>query len=143
MGISYQPRASRPAQKLYQSPAQHHDQFNEAQLDEQEEMRELDGDWEDTNMLDDANTDSVGPDTVSDASNIEYYPGASTTYGTGATFMTEFFSDKYADLRRENLFYPFASQEDWQLGSWLLRSGLSMAAIDSFLSLDLVSILYQ
>ena len=98
MGISYQPRASRPAQKLYQSPAQHHDQFNEAQLDEQEEMRELDGDWEDTNMLDDANTDSVGPDTVSDASNIEYYLGASTTYGTGATFMTEFFSDKYADL---------------------------------------------
>ncbi|KAF8546705.1 hypothetical protein OG21DRAFT_1527650 [Imleria badia] len=30
------------------------------------------------------------------------------------------------------------NMEDWQLGSWLLRSGLSMAAIDSFLKLDLV-----
>lgn len=54
--------------------------------------------------------------------------------------MDEFLSDKYGSLRNQNLFYPFASQADWQIGSWLLRSGLSMTAIDSFLSLDLVKI---
>ena len=54
--------------------------------------------------------------------------------------MDDFFADKYRSLCHENLFYPFALGADWQLGSWLLHSGLSMAAIDNFLSLDLVSI---
>jgi hypothetical protein len=69
--------------------------------------------------------------------NVEDFPGASQIYPGGRTFMDEFFSDQY-ELRKENLFYPFASQQDWQVASWLLRSRLSMAAIDSFLSLDLV-----
>ena len=71
--------------------------------------------------------------------NVEYFPGASQSYPGGKTFMDQFFADKHGELRKENLFYPFASQEDWQMASWLLRSRLSMAAIDSFLSLDLVS----
>ena len=54
--------------------------------------------------------------------------------------MDDFFADKYGSLHHENLFYPFASGADWQLGSWLLCLGLSMAAIDNFLSLDLVGI---
>lgn len=53
--------------------------------------------------------------------------------------MDDFFANKHGSLHKENLFYPFASWEDWQLGSWLLRSGLSMVAINKFLSLDLVS----
>ena len=53
--------------------------------------------------------------------------------------MSKFFTDKYAYLQHENIFYLFTSQEEWQLGSWLLQSGLSMVAIDSFLSLELVS----
>lgn len=73
-------------------------------------------------------------------SNVEFYPGASEAFPGGKKFMDDFFSYKYASLRGDNLFYPFASQEDWQLGSWLLRSGLSMAEIDNFLKLDLVSI---
>ncbi|KAI6033282.1 hypothetical protein EDC04DRAFT_2571794 [Pisolithus marmoratus] len=54
-------------------------------------------------------------------------------------FIDHFFSDEHGKLCKDNLFYPFASQQDWQIVSWLLCSCLSMAAIDSFLSLDLVS----
>lgn len=69
---------------------------------------------------------------------VEYHPNVCQTFPGGSTFMDNFFADKYGSLRWKTLFYPFASQADWQLGSWLLRSGLSMAAIDGFLSLDLV-----
>ncbi|KAG1803416.1 uncharacterized protein BJ212DRAFT_1246796, partial [Suillus subaureus] len=35
--------------------------------------------------------------------------------------------------------YPFSSWKDWEVGLWLLCSGLSMGKIDSFLSLEMVS----
>ena len=72
--------------------------------------------------------------------NVEYHPHAPQMFPGGRTFMGDFFSDEYALLRQQNLFYPFASQVEWQLGLWLLHSDLSMAAINGFLSLDLVSI---
>jgi hypothetical protein len=53
--------------------------------------------------------------------------------------MDRFDLDQYAEERKSNLFYPFASKQDWDVGYWLLSSGLSMAAIDEFLSLELVS----
>ncbi|KAG1745011.1 uncharacterized protein EDB91DRAFT_1005158, partial [Suillus paluster] len=34
-------------------------------------------------------------------------------------------------------YYPFSSQKDWEVGSWLLCSGLSMGKIDSFLLLKM------
>ncbi|KAG2030953.1 hypothetical protein BDR03DRAFT_986755 [Suillus americanus] len=40
--------------------------------------------------------------------------------------------------RKENLFYPFASKEEWEIGDFLLCSPLSMATIDVFLKLPLV-----
>lgn len=84
---------------------------------------------------------SSNPPMPSDSfSNVELYPGASQAFPGGKTFMDDFFSDKHRSLHKDNLFYPFASQEDWQLGSWLLQSGVSMAGIDNFLKLDLVSI---
>jgi len=52
------------------------------------------------------------------------------------------FQDQYSSFRKENLYYPFASWVDWQLASWLLCSHLSMAAIDSFLSLELVRLIF-
>ena len=115
---------------------QESDLFNEDQPDLQEEIPEWECDGVDFNMRDDVSTGTPFPEAPS---NVEYYPGVSSTYGQGTTFISEFFNDKYAHLRHKNIFYPFASQEDWQLGLWLLRSGLSMAAIDSFLSLELVS----
>ncbi|KIK13390.1 hypothetical protein PISMIDRAFT_118996 [Pisolithus microcarpus 441] len=69
---------------------------------------------------------------------VEVYLGAAVSYVSGLTFMDKFFADKYGELCKENIFYPFTSQEDWQITSWLLHSCLSMAAINSFLSLELV-----
>ncbi|KAI6019349.1 hypothetical protein PISMIDRAFT_10733 [Pisolithus microcarpus 441] len=85
--------------------------------------------------------DPPDPGTTS-SRNIEYFPGASQSYPGGRTFMDQFFSDQYGKLHKENLFYLFASQEDWQIALWLLHSRLSMAAIDSFLSPNLIKQLH-
>lgn len=72
---------------------------------------------------------------------VELFDGAAETYGAGTTFMDDFDQDQYAQQRSHNLYYPFASREEWELASFLLRSNLSMASIDKFLSLALVSLL--
>ncbi|RDB31099.1 hypothetical protein Hypma_000008 [Hypsizygus marmoreus] len=71
-------------------------------------------------------------------SNIEYFEGAAEVHGTGTTFMDQFDLDEYASERVDNLFYPFASRDEWELSSFLLRSGLSMASINKFLTLKLI-----
>ena len=68
----------------------------------------------------------------------EVFEGSSKTYGKGTTFMAQFDYDRFANERTVNLYYPFASREEWELASSLLCSSLSMHAIDEFLSLDLV-----
>ena len=50
------------------------------------------------------------------------------------------FSWKIWIIAQRQSFYRFASPKDWQLSSYLLWLGLSMAGTDSFLQLDLVSI---
>jgi hypothetical protein len=52
--------------------------------------------------------------------------------------MDNFDADTHARYRQENVFYPFASRQDWELALFLLSSGMSMARIDQFLSLELV-----
>jgi hypothetical protein len=69
---------------------------------------------------------------------IEEYEGSAKEYGTSTTFMEEFDHDQYAGERVENLYYPFASRDEWEFAAFLLRSDLSMASIDSLLSLNLV-----
>ena len=69
---------------------------------------------------------------------VDTHSSTPSIYPGGITFMDQFFTDQYADFWRDNLYYPFALRVDWQLASWLLRSRLSMAAIDDFLSLELV-----
>lgn len=69
---------------------------------------------------------------------VEMYEGCSEAFPGGRTFMDEFWRDKHAAERRENLYFPFASREEWQFASWLLRSRLSLSAINSLLSLDIV-----
>jgi hypothetical protein len=68
------------------------------------------------------------------------FPGASRAFGKGETLSDIFNKDDYADIRNDNVYYPFASQAEWKLASFLLRSGLSMAQTDEFLKLDLVSL---
>jgi hypothetical protein len=70
---------------------------------------------------------------------VEKYEGAAKEYGAGVTFMSEFHHDQYAVECLENIYYPFASRDEWELAAFLLQSDLSMRSIDSFLSLKLVS----
>jgi hypothetical protein len=74
---------------------------------------------------------------------VEMHPSAGKKYGRDKTFLESFDDDRHAPQRSANLFFPFASKEDWQVGVWLSRSRLSMAAIDSFLSLPMVSYLVR
>jgi hypothetical protein len=69
----------------------------------------------------------------------ELYHGASYTFGQGETYMKLFDEDEHAEKRKTNLYYPFASQPEWELASFLLKSGLSMGMMDEFLKLQMVS----
>lgn len=69
----------------------------------------------------------------------EDFAGASEVYGTGESFMGKFDSDVFAEQRKENLYYPFASKVDWEMAAFLLRSRMSMAMVDDFLKLEAVS----
>ena len=70
---------------------------------------------------------------------VEAYEGCTEAFPGGETFMGQFRCDQYAEQRRENNYFPWASRQEWGFASWLLRSRLSMAAIDSLLSLEIVS----
>ena len=72
---------------------------------------------------------------------VEEYDGAAITFGQGTTFMQQFECDEFTEARAQNLFYPFASRAEWELAAFLLRLDLSLAALDTFLSLNLVSTL--
>ena len=66
------------------------------------------------------------------------FPGAAKIFASGVTFMDRFDADQLSNFRSTNLYYPFASCEEWELAAWLLRLGLSMRAIDAFLKLSKV-----
>jgi hypothetical protein len=68
------------------------------------------------------------------------FPGAGATYGRMASFLDRFDSDQYSNLRTNNIYYPFAGKREWELGSFLHSSGLSMRKIDEFLKLKMVII---
>ena len=70
-----------------------------------------------------------------------YFSGASEVFGQGNTYMDLFNEDEYAERRKTIPYYPFASQPEWEMASYLLKSGLSMAAMDEFLKLQLVSLI--
>ncbi|KAG1855876.1 hypothetical protein C8R48DRAFT_776244 [Suillus tomentosus] len=69
---------------------------------------------------------------------IDYFPEPPLAYEDAYTFLELFDADENSVYRKTNLYYPFSSRRDWQLAAWLLRSGLSMGKIDSFLSLEMI-----
>ncbi|KAG2058765.1 hypothetical protein BDR06DRAFT_980181 [Suillus hirtellus] len=72
------------------------------------------------------------------SNNKEWYEGAAKCYSQdGFTFLDLFNADEYVECRKENLFYPFASREEWEVADFLPHSALSMAAIDTFLQLSM------
>lgn len=79
-----------------------------------------------------------GDKSLSDLSSwTQYFPGAAHAFEGGKTFLDKFDADKFRDCQKSNIYYPFTSQGEWELGSCLLHSSLSMNAINSLLSLDL------
>ena len=70
---------------------------------------------------------------------IETFPDCSNSYTGRFTFMDLFWQDEHAEEQHENLYFPFASGEEWEFSSWCLCSGLSMVALDSLLLLTIVS----
>ena len=69
----------------------------------------------------------------------DLHPNVPHIFGSGPDLIDVFNADRHAKKRRDNIYYPFSSKEEWSLASWLLCSGLSMRAIDDFLSLPIVS----
>lgn len=69
----------------------------------------------------------------------EMYPGAARVYGKGETLMDIFDRDEFAEHRVDNFFYPFASRQEWEMASFLIRSNMSMVRINDFLGLSMVS----
>lgn len=86
-----------------------------------------------------ADPEELAPEQVQPGRYVEVFEGCGQTYPGGKTFMANFWEDTYAEERSTNLYYPWASKQEWEFASWLLRSGLSMAAIDRLMSLDIVS----
>jgi len=67
------------------------------------------------------------------------FPRAGVTYGRATTFMDRFNNDEHSGSRTNNIYYPFAGKDEWEIGSFLHSSGLSMRKIDEFLKLKMVN----
>jgi len=74
----------------------------------------------------------------SDGRSVEF-PFAGRVFDRSGGFIDTFHMDKFSEERTQNPFYPFSSKGEWELASFLSRSGLSIRFIDEFLSLDLVN----
>jgi hypothetical protein len=70
---------------------------------------------------------------------VEPCPNVPRVYLGGITFIEGFDQDSYTAQRSEVPWYPFASQKDWEVAHWLMRTNISMAEIDEYLNLNFVS----
>ncbi|KAJ7035463.1 hypothetical protein C8F04DRAFT_955065 [Mycena alexandri] len=75
---------------------------------------------------------------VSNNPEFEYFKGASQTFGRGTTFMDDFDKDPFAKQRAKNLYYPFASSDEWAYAAFLSNANISVSTIDQLLKLRLV-----
>jgi hypothetical protein len=101
----------------------------------------LDPSWIDYEPLRTTPNVDNGPLRTSETSTApftEVFDGASAIFGKGKTFLDRFNEDEHASKRKTNVYYPFASEAEWELAFFLHRSSLSTQAIDSFFSLQIV-----
>ena len=69
----------------------------------------------------------------------EHHPAAAHVFGKGRNLFQEIFdNDGFAELRKENLFYPFKSKEEWGIAQWLSGLPISQANTDEFFRLEYV-----
>ncbi|KAJ7684950.1 hypothetical protein DFH06DRAFT_1463105 [Mycena polygramma] len=99
------------------------------------EPMNVDFDPYDNNPDDDVDFDS---DTSAQADETEEFPGAAQPQGQGQSFEDWVNGDRFAQERLTNPYYPFADALDWEIGSFLLRSNMTMKDIDDFLALQIV-----
>lgn len=90
-------------------------------------------------IIDSNDTSWKSTDRILRGYHVLEYDGAAAVYGQGPTFMDNFDNDQYASIRKDQLYYPFASRAEWEFACFLMESSLSMAALDRFLKLELVS----
>ncbi|KAE9395610.1 hypothetical protein BT96DRAFT_784031, partial [Gymnopus androsaceus JB14] len=64
------------------------------------------------------------------------FPGSAKVMGQGKTYLDDFNQDRFAEERKSNLYYPFASREEWETASFLLNSSLTMSEINEYLQLE-------
>lgn len=69
---------------------------------------------------------------------VKEYTGSAQIFGTGPTFLDKFDMDKYSPHRKTNLYYPFASREEWEYSFFLVRSNMNLAHVDELLKLEKV-----
>ncbi|KAJ7017639.1 hypothetical protein C8F04DRAFT_1214995 [Mycena alexandri] len=74
---------------------------------------------------------------VSNNPEFEYFKGASQTFGRGTTFMDDFDKDPFAKQRAKNVYYPFASSDEWEYAAFLSNANISVSTIDQLLKLRL------
>ncbi|KAG1880194.1 hypothetical protein F4604DRAFT_1922876 [Suillus subluteus] len=68
----------------------------------------------------------------------DYFPEPPLAFEEGYTFLSLFDANENSIYRKTNLYYPFSGRREWQLAAWLLRLGLSMEKINSFLALEMI-----
>ncbi|KAJ7030184.1 hypothetical protein C8F04DRAFT_1211785 [Mycena alexandri] len=73
----------------------------------------------------------------------EYFKGASRTFGRGTTFMDLFDKDEYAEQRKDNVYYPFSTGDEWEFASFISRSNMSTRSIDELLNLRLMHLSFK
>ncbi len=72
----------------------------------------------------------------------KFHPTAGKVYGKGRTILQEIDDkDKYKTERKTNVYYPFMSRQDFEMGAWLSQSNASMSQIDDFLKLSYVRLI--
>lgn len=91
------------------------------------------------------NTTSIDTRTASMNSFHQQFHTNRSNYeeGRGANLLQQMTSDELHHFREEsgNVFFPFYGKKEWQLVEWFGKSQLSQAQINSFLQLDIVSII--
>jgi len=77
-----------------------------------------------------------------DHSKTKIYPGAGQTYGKGTTFFEQFAQDRFSRERNmsNNVYYPFASFEEWEFTNVFMRLQCSLAQKTELLNTKLVSV---
>lgn len=95
---------------------------------------------EDDNSDDGLGVDGLSSDDEPPTSKgrTETYPSAAKTYGKGRTIMQEIDEDNSVPEAKNNVYYPFTSRQDFEMGAWLSQSNVSMSQIDDFLKLSYI-----